>query len=45
MNVSALESLEPIYAGDYEVRLKGGHIVRMSRNYRAALERLTGRAG
>ncbi|HEY0304522.1 MAG TPA: LytTR family DNA-binding domain-containing protein [Longimicrobiales bacterium] len=45
VNVNALEALEPIYAGDYEVRLKGGEIVRMSRNYRDTLERLAGRAG
>ena len=45
ISLDALESLEPIYAGDYEVRLKGGHVVRMSRNYREALERLAGRAG
>jgi two-component system LytT family response regulator len=45
VNINALESIEPIYAGDYEVRLKGGQLVRMSRSYRDALERLTGRAG
>ena len=45
VNVNALESLEPIYAGDYEVRLRGGQVVRMSRNYRHVLEKLIGRAG
>ena len=45
VNMQSLASLEPIYAGDYEVRLKNGRTVRMSRNYRDALERLTGRAG
>jgi two-component system, LytTR family, response regulator len=45
VNIHALEALEPIYAGDYEVRLKSGAIVRMSRSYREALEKLAGRAG
>jgi two-component system, LytTR family, response regulator len=45
INVNALQSLEPIYAGDYELKLRGGQAVRMSRNYRHVLERLIGRAG
>ena len=45
INLNAVAALEPIYAGDYEVRLKGGAVVRMSRNYREVLERLAGRAG
>lgn len=45
INVNAVDSLEPIYAGDYEIHLKRGQLVRMSRNYREAFENLTGRAG
>jgi two-component system, LytTR family, response regulator len=45
VNLFAIRSLEPIYAGDYDVRLKNGRALRMSRSYRDALERVTGRAG
>lgn len=45
VSLESIASLEPIYAGDYEVRLRSGRCVRMSRNARAALERLTGRPG
>lgn len=45
VNLFAIASFEPIYAGDYEVRLRNGRVLRMSRNYREALERLAGRPG
>jgi two-component system LytT family response regulator len=45
VNVGSIVSLEPIAAGDYDIQLHGDRHVRMSRNYRDALERLTGRAG
>jgi two-component system, LytTR family, response regulator len=45
VNVEAIVSLEPIAAGDYELHLRGDRHVRMSRNFRDALERLTGRPG
>jgi two-component system LytT family response regulator len=45
VNLHSIESLAPLFAGDFSVRLKNGQRVKLSRSYRQALEERIGRAG
>lgn len=43
VNLSAIESLTPLFKGDYEVQLRNGRALRLSRRYREALFARMGR--
>ena len=43
VNIAEIDSLSPLFKGDYELRLHSGKILRLSRRYSAALFSLTGR--
>ena len=43
VNVTAIQSLEPLFKGDYEIRLRGGQTLRMSRRYAEGLLKLLGK--
>lgn len=43
VNIAEIDSLSPLFKGDYELRLHSGKILRLSRRYAAALFDLTGR--
>jgi two-component system LytT family response regulator len=45
VNLHSIESLAPLFAGDFSVRLKNGQRIKLSRSYRQALEDRIGRAG
>jgi two-component system LytT family response regulator len=45
VNLHSIESMAPLFAGDFSVRLKNGQRVKLSRSYRQALEDRIGRAG
>ncbi len=43
VNLSEIDSLTPLFKGDFEIRLRSGKLVRMSRRYAAGLFSLMGR--
>lgn len=43
VNIAEIDSLSPLFKGDYELRLHSGKTLRLSRRYSAALFNLTGR--
>lgn len=43
VNLSAIAALTPLFKGDYEVELRNGHALRLSRRYRDALFARVGR--
>jgi two-component system LytT family response regulator len=43
VNLAAIESLESLFKGDYEIRLRSGRVLRLSRRYREALFARMGR--
>ncbi|WP_198683095.1 LytR/AlgR family response regulator transcription factor [Peristeroidobacter agariperforans] len=43
VNISAIASLTPLFKGDYEVALRGGMVLRLSRRYKDALFARMGR--
>jgi two-component system LytT family response regulator len=43
VNISAIASLTPLFKGDYEVSLRNGHALRLSRRYKDALFSRMGR--
>lgn len=43
VNISAIASLTPLFKGDYEVSLRNGHALRLSRRYKDALFARMGR--
>jgi two-component system, LytTR family, response regulator len=43
VNIAEIDSLSPLFKGDYELRLHSGKILRLSRRYSAELFNLTGR--
>jgi two-component system, LytTR family, response regulator len=43
VNIAEIDSLSPLFKGDYELRLHSGKILRLSRRYSNALFNLTGR--
>jgi two-component system LytT family response regulator len=43
VNLGAIESLSPLFKGDYEIHLRNGRALRLSRRYRDALFALMGR--
>jgi two-component system LytT family response regulator len=43
VNIAEIDVLAPLFKGDYELRLRSGKLLRLSRRYTAALFALTGR--
>jgi two-component system LytT family response regulator len=43
VNIAEIDALAPLFKGDYELRLRSGKLLRLSRRYTAALFALTGR--
>jgi two-component system LytT family response regulator len=43
VNIAEIDALTPLFKGDYELRLRSGKMLRLSRRYTAALFALTGR--
>jgi two-component system, LytTR family, response regulator len=43
VNVTEIDSLTPLFKGDFEIRLRSGKLLRLSRRYTAGLFRLMGR--
>jgi two-component system LytT family response regulator len=43
VNLAEIDSLAPLFKGDYEIRLRSGRLLRLSRRYTAELFALTGR--
>jgi two-component system LytT family response regulator len=43
VNVTEIDSLTPLFKGDFEIRLRSGKLLRLSRRYAAVLFRLMGR--
>ena len=43
VNIGEIEALSPLFKGDYELRLRSGKLLRLSRRYAADLFRRTGR--
>jgi two-component system, LytTR family, response regulator len=43
VNIAEIEALSPLFKGDYELRLRSGKLLRLSRRYAADLFRRTGR--
>jgi len=43
VNLAEIQALDPLFKGDYEVRLRGGQRLRLSRRYREALFARVGR--
>jgi two-component system, LytTR family, response regulator len=43
VNIAEIEALSPLFKGDYELRLRSGKVLRLSRRYTAELFRRSGR--
>jgi two-component system, LytTR family, response regulator len=43
VNIAEIDSLTPLFKGDYELRLRSGRLLRLSRRYTSELFRRTGR--
>ena len=43
VNIAEIEALSPLFKGDYELRLRSGKVLRLSRRYTADLFRRSGR--
>jgi two-component system LytT family response regulator len=43
VNIAEIDSLAPLFKGDYELRLRSGQLLRLSRRYTADLFARTGR--
>jgi two-component system, LytTR family, response regulator len=42
VNIAEIEALSPLFKGDYELRLRSGKVLRLSRRYTADLFRRSG---
>lgn len=43
VNIAEIDALTPLFKGDYELRLRSGRLLRLSRRYTAELFSRTGR--